>query len=171
MARIFDGKTFLTLAEWQALPDYHLPDEMAHVSIPTLAQPGYITFADLFGFEFSDRYLFTDDPALFDKKLTGRCYAILPTLSEKLTNLAKMISGFIEDSETETTDTLRSPNGTLQTSGNSAGGILRKRSGGASGDSGRLVQYQNERREIITEALEEFEPLFIGVSSDWGCEG
>lgn len=169
MARIFEGKTFLTLSEWLALPDNQLPDEMRQVTIPTLSQPGYYTFADVFGFEYGDRYLFTNDTKLFNLRLIGRCFAVLPTLSEKLANLSKLVADFLEDSEEETTDTLRSPNGALQTSGFSAGGILRKRSGGASGDTDRLLRYQNERRQIITEALEEFAPLFIAVSSDWGC--
>ena len=168
MARTFQGKTFVTLNEWQAAGNT-LPADMLALEIPNLTAPGSITFADLFTSEFGDRYLFTDDQAFFNRRLIGRTYATLPTLSEKLKNLSALVSGFMEDREEETTDTLRSPNGALEVSGFSGGGILRKRSGGASGDTDRLIRYQNERREIVTEALQQFDGLFIAVSSDWGC--
>lgn len=169
MAKVFQGKKFVTLNEWQAAGNT-LPADMLALEIPSLTAPGSITFADLFTAEFGDRYLFTEDQALFNRRLIGRTYANLPTLSEKLKNLSTLVSDFLKDSEEETTDTLRSPNGTLEVSGFSGGGILRKRSGGASGDTDRLLRYQNERREIVTDALKQFDGLFIAVWSDWGCQ-
>ena len=74
----------------------------------------------------------------------------------------------MDDSETETSDTLRSPNGTLQQSGFSSGGVLIKRQGGASGDIDRIVRYQSEIVSLVGDALAQFEPLFVGVFSEWG---
>lgn len=169
MAKNFDGKTYITLAEWLAAGNT-LPDEMSAVTIPTLSTPGSITFSDIFNMTFSDRYLFTESSVEFGRRLTVTCYSVLPTLSAKLSNIKTLIEGFMEDSETETSDTLRSPNGTLQTTGFSSGGVLIKRQGGASGDIDRVVRYQNEIRSIVGDALEQFEPLFIGVFSEWGVD-
>ena len=167
MAKNFDGKTYITLAEWQAAGNT-LPDEMLAVTIPTLSTPGSITFADIFDMMFADRYLFTESSAEFGRRLRVTCYSVLPTLSAKLSNLESLINGFMDDSETETSDTLRSPSGTLQPSGFSAGGVLIKRQGGASGDIDRIIRYQNEVNSIIADYVEQFEPLFIGVFSEWG---
>lgn len=169
MAKNFDGKTYITLAEWQAEGNT-LPDEMRAVTIPSLTTPGSITFADIFSMAFSDRYLFTESSAEFGRRLTVTCYSVLPTLSAKLSNLEALINGFMDDSETETSDTLRSPNGTLQQSGFSSGGVLIKRQGGASGDIDRIIRYQNEVNSIISDYVDQFEPLFIGVFSEWGAD-
>lgn len=167
MAKNFDGKTYITLSEWLAAGNT-LPDEMSSVTIPSLTAPGTITFADIFNMNFSDRYLFTESAAEFGRRLTVTCYSVLPTLSAKLSNIETLISGFMDDSETETSDTLRSPNGTLQTTGFSSGGVKIKRQGGASGDIDRIIRYQNEINSIIADYVEQFEPLFIGVFSEWG---
>ena len=169
MAKNFNGKTYITLAEY-LMAGGGIPDEMAAVTIPTLSTPGSITFSDIFKMEFSDRYLFTESSAEFGRRLAVTCYSVLPTLSAKLSNIKTLIEGFMEDSETETSDTLRSPNGTLQTTGFSSGGVLIKRQGGASSDIDRVVRYQNEIRSIVGDALEQFEPLFIGVFSEWGAD-
>lgn len=169
MARNFDGKTYITLAEWLAAGNT-LPDEMQAVTIPSLTAPGTITFADIFNMNFSDRYLFTESSTEFGRRLTVTCYSVLPTLSAKLSNIETLISGFMDDSETETSDTLRSPSGTLQTTGFSSGGVKIKRQGGASGDIDRIVRYQNEINSIVADYVEQFEPLFIGVFSEWGDE-
>lgn len=169
MARNFDGKTYITLAEWLAEGNT-LPDEMRAVTIPSLTTPGSITFADIFSMAFSDRYLFTESSAEFGRRLTVTCYSVLPTLSAKLSNLEALINGFMDDSETETSDTLRSPNGTLQPSGFSSGGVLIKRQGGASGDIDRIIRYQNEVNSIIADYVDQFEYLFIGVFSEWGAD-
>ena len=169
MAKNFDGKTYITLAEW--LNDGNtLPDDMLAVTIPTLSTPGSITFSDMFNMTFSDRYLFTESSAEFGRRLRVTCYSVLPTLSAKLSNIETLISGFMDDSETETSDTLRSPNGTLQTTGFSSGGVKIKRQGGASGDIDRIIRYQNEVNSILADYLDQFEPLFIGVFSEWGCD-
>jgi len=167
MAKSFNGKTYITLAEWIAEGNT-LPDEMRAVTIPSLTTPGSITFTDIFKMAFSDRYLFTESSAEFGRRLTVTCYSVLPTLSAKLSNIETLISGFMDDSETETSDTLRSPNGTLQTSAFSSGGVLIKRQGGASGDVDRIIRYQNEINSIISDYVDQFEPLFIGVFSEWG---
>lgn len=169
MAKSFNGKTYITLAEWLAEGNT-LPDEMTAVTIPTLSAPGSITFADIFNMTFADRYLFTESGAEFGRRLGVTCYSVLPTLSAKLSNIKTLIDGFMDDSETETSDTLRSPNGTLQTAGFSSGGVLIKRQGGASGDIDRIIRYQNEINSIIADYVEQFEPLFIGVFSEWGDE-
>lgn len=169
MAKNFDGKTYITLAEWLAEGNT-LPDEMRAVTIPSLTTPGAITFADIFSMAFSDRYLFTESSAEFGRRLTVTCYSVLPTLSAKLSNLEALINGFMDDSETETSDTLRSPNGTLQPSGFSSGGVLIKRQGGASGDIDRIIRYQNEVNSIIADYIDQFEYLFIGVFSEWGAD-
>ena len=169
MAKNFDGKTYITLAEW--LNDGNtLPDDMLAVTIPTLSTPGSITFSDMFNMTFSDRYLFTESSAEFGRRLRVTCYSVLPTLSAKLSNIETLISGFMDDSETETIDILRSPSGTLQQSGFSAGGVKIKRQGGASGDIDRIIRYQNEVNSIVADYLDQFEPLFIGVFSEWGDE-
>ena len=167
MGKSFNGKTYITLAEWLAAGN-DLPDEMTAVTIPTLSAPGSITFADIFNMAFADRYLFTESAAEFGKRLLVTCYSVLPTLSTKLSNLEALINGFMDDSETETSDTLRSPNGTLQTTGFSSGGVEIKRKGGASGDIDRIIRYQNEVNSIVADYIDQFEYLFIGVFSEWG---
>lgn len=167
MAKNFNGKTYITLAEWLAAGNT-LPDEMTSVVIPSLTAPGTITFADIFNMTFADRYLFTESSAEFGRRLLVTCYSVLPTLSAKLSNLETLVSGFMDDSETETSDTLRSPSGTLQTTGFSSGGVKIKRQGGASGDIDRIIRYQNEINSIIADYVDQFEPLFIGVFSEWG---
>lgn len=167
MAKNFNGKTYITLAEWLAAGNT-LPDEMTAVVIPSLTAPGTVTFADIFNMNFSDRYLFTDSSAEFGRRLLVTCYSVLPTLSSKLSNIETLINGFMDDSETETSDTLRSPSGTLQTTGFSSGGVKIKRQGGASGDIDRIIRYQNEINSIIADYVDQFEPLFIGVFSEWG---
>ena len=167
MAKSFNGKTYITLAEWLATGNT-LPDEMSAVTIPSLTAPGTITFSDIFNMNFSDRYLFTESSAEFGRRLSVTCYTVLPTLSAKLSNIETLINGFMDDSETETSDTLRSPSGTLQTAGFSSGGVKIKRQGGASGDIDRIVRYQNEINSIIVDYVEPFAPLFIGVFSEWG---
>ena len=167
MAKNFNGKTYITLAEWLAAGNT-LPDEMSAVTIPSLTAPGTITFADIFNMNFSDRYLFTESGAEFGRRLAVTCYSVLPTLAAKLSNMETLINGFMEDSETETSDTLRSPSGTLETTGFSSGGVLIKRQGGASGDIDRIVRYQNDINSIIAVYVDQFEPLFIGVFSEWG---
>ena len=167
MAKNFDGKTYITLTEYMAAGG-SIPNEMTSVTIPTLSTPGTITFADIFKMTFSDRYLFTESSAEFERRLTVKCYSVLPTLAAKLSNIEALINGFMDDSETETSDTLRSPNGTLQTAGFSSGGVSIKRQGGASGDIDRIIRYQNEVNSIIENYLDQFEPLFIGVFSEWG---
>lgn len=169
MAKSFNGKTYITLAEWLAAGNT-LPDEMASVVITTLTAPGTVTFADIFNMTFSGRYLFTESSAEFGRRLLVTSYSVLPTLSSKLSNIETLINGFMDDSETETSDTLRSPNGTLQTTGFSSGGVKIKRQGGASGDIDRIIRYQNEINSIIADYLDQFEPLFIGVFSEWGDE-
>ena len=169
MAKSFNGKTYITLAEWLAAGNT-LPDEMLAVTIPSLTATGTITFADIFNMNFSDRYLFTESADEFGRRLLVTSYSVLPTLSAKLSNIETLVIGFMDDSETETSDTLRSPSGTLQTTGFSSGGVKIKRQGGASGDIDRIVRYQNEIRPIVGDALEQFEPLFIGVFSEWGCD-
>ena len=169
MAKNFDGKTYITLAEWLAAGNT-LPDEMSSVAIPSLTAPGTVTFADIFNMNFSDRYLFTESSAEFGRRLLVTCYSVLPTLSAKLSNIETLVMGFMDDSETETSDTLRSPSGTLQQSGFSAGGVKIKRQGGASGDIDRIVRYQNEINSIIADYVNQFEPLFVGVFSEWGDE-
>ena len=169
MAKNFDGKTYITLAEWLNAGNT-LPDEMQAVTIPSLTVPGTITFADIFNMNFSERYLFTESSAEFGRRLSVTCYSVLPTLSAKLSNIETLISGFMDDSETETSDTLRSPSGTLQTTGFSSGGVKIKRQGGASGDIDRIVRYQNEINSIIADYVDQFEPLFVGVFSEWGDE-
>lgn len=169
MAKSFNGKTYITLAEWLAEGNT-LPGEMRAVTIPSLTTPGSITFADIFKMAFSDRYLFTESSAEFGRRLTVTCYSALPTLSAKLSNLEALINGFMDDSETETSDTLRAPNGTLQTAGFSSGGVLIKRQGGASGDIDRIIRYQNEVNSIIADYIGQFEYLFIGVFSEWGAD-
>lgn len=167
MAKSFNGKTYITLAEWLTEGNT-LPGEMQAVTIPSLTTPGSITFADIFNMTFADRYLFTESSAEFGRRLTVTCYSVLPTLAAKLSNLEALINGFMDDSETETSDTLRSPSGTLQPSGFSSGGVLIKRQGGASGDIDRIVRYQNEVNSIIADYVDQFEYLFIGVFSEWG---
>lgn len=167
MAKSFNGKTYITLEEWLAEGNT-LPDEMRAVTIPSLTTPDSITFTDIFKMTFSDRYLFTESSAEFGRRLTVTCYSVLPTLAAKLSNLEALINGFMDDSETETSDTLRSPNGALQPSGFSSGGVLIKRQGGASGDIDRIIRYQNEVNSIVSDYLDQFEPLFIGVFSEWG---
>ena len=169
MAKNFNGKTYITLAEWLAAGNT-LPDEMASVTIPSLTAPGTVTFADIFNMNFSDRYLFTESSAKFGRRLLVTCYSVLPTLSAKLSNIETLVMGFMDDSETETSDTLRSPSGTLQTTGFSSGGVKIKRQGGASGDIDRIVRYQNEINSIIADYVDQFEPLFVGVFSEWGDE-
>lgn len=169
MAKNFDGKTYITLDEY-LMAGGGIPNEMAAVTIPTLSTPSSITFADLFRMAFSDRYLFTESSAEFGRRLAVTCYSVLPTLSAKLSNLEALINGFMDDSESETSDTLRSPNGTLQTAGFSSGGVLIKRKGGASGDIDRIIRYQNEVNSIIANYLDQFEYLFIGVFSEWGAD-
>ena len=169
MAKNFNGKTYITLAEWLAAGNT-LPDEMASVTIPSLTAPGTVTFADIFNMNFSDRYLFTESSAEFGRRLLGTCYSVLHTLSAKLSNIETLVMGFMDDSETETSDTLRSPSGTLQTTGFSSGGVLIKRQGGASGDIDRIIRYQNEINSIIADYVDQFEPLFVGVFSEWGDE-
>lgn len=169
MAKSFNGKTYITLAEWLAAGNT-LPDEMSSVTIPSLTAPGTVTFANIFNMNFSDRYLFTESTAEFGRRLLVTSYSVLPTLSSKLSNIETLINGFMDDSETETSDTLRSPNGTLQTTGFSSGGVKIKRQGGASGDIDRIIRYQNEINSIIADYVGQFEPLFIGVFSEWGDE-
>ena len=169
MAKNFNGKTYITLAEWLAAGNT-LPDEMSSVTIPSLTAPGTVTFADIFNMNFSDRYLFTESSAEFGRRLLVTCYSVLPTLSAKLSNIETLVMGFMDDSETETSDTLRSPSGTLQTTGFSSGGVLIKRLGGASGDIDRIIRYQNEIKSIIADYVDQFEPLFVGVFSEWGDE-
>lgn len=167
MAKSFNGKTYITLDEWLEAGNT-LPEEMNAVTIPTLTAPGSVTFAGIFTMNFADRYLFTESNAEFNRKLRSTCFTVLPTLSAKLSNIKTLIDGFMDDSETETSDTLRSPNGTLQPSGFSSGGVRIKRQGGASGDIDRIIRYQNEINSIIADYVEQFEPLFIGVFSEWG---
>ena len=169
MAKNFNGKTYITLAEWLAAGNT-LPDEMSSVTIPSLTAPGTVTFSDIFNMNFSDRYLFTESSAEFGRRLLVTCYSVLPTLSAKLSNIETLVMGFMDDSETETSDTLRSPSGTLQTTGFSSGGVLIKRQGGASGDIDRIIRYQNEIKSIIADYVDQFEPLFVGVFSEWGDE-
>ena len=169
MAKSFNGKTYITLTEWLAAGNT-LPDEMSSVTIPSLTAPGTVTFADIFNMNFSDRYLFTESSAEFSRRLLVTCYSVLPTLSAKLSNIETLVMGFMDDSETETSDTLRSPSGTLQTTGFSSGGVLIKRQGGASGDIDRIIRYQNEIKSIIADYVDQFEPLFVGVFSEWGDE-
>ena len=169
MAKNFNGKKYITLAEWLAAGNT-LPDEMSAVVIPSLTAPGAVTFADIFNMNFSDRYLFTESSAEFGRRLLVTCYSVLPTLSAKLSNIETLVRGFMDDSETETSNTLRSPSGTLQTTGFSSGGVKITRQGGASGDIDRIIRYQNEVNSIIADYVEQFEPLFIGVFSEWGNE-
>lgn len=169
MARTIDGKEYITLREWLN-GSGSLPKEFSALPIPTLTAPGSVTFADLFNDRFNHRYLFTSDLDEFRRKLQNSAFVSMSTLKTKIDNLAQLEVDFMADSEEETTDTLRSPSGTLQTGGFSSGGVIVKRSGGASGDTDRLIRYQNERVEILSKALDMFEPLFMAVHSEWGDE-
>ena len=165
MAKNFDGKTYITLAEWLDAGNT-LPTMMNQVTVPGIGET--IRFAELFKLRFSRRYLFTADSSAFNDRVYQYCYNILPTFEAKIKNITALIDGFMDDSETETSDTLRSPNGTLQPSGFSSGGVLIKRKGGASGDIDRIVRYQNEVVSLVGDSLAQFEPLFIGLFSEWG---
>ncbi len=167
MGRSFNWETYITLAEWLDAGN-SLPIMMDRVAVQGVGET--VRFTELFKFRFNRRYLFTDDPSAFNDRVYQYCYNILPTLDEKIKNITALISGFMDDSETETSDTLRAPNGTLQPSGFSSGGVLIKRQGGASGDIDRIVRYQNEIVSLIDGALEQFEPLFIGVFNAWGVD-
>ena len=119
MAKNFNGKTYITLAEWLDAGNY-LPVMMNQVTVPGIGET--IRFTELFKLRFSRRYLFEADPSAFNDRVYQYCYNILPAFDEKIKNITALISGFMDDSETETSDTLRS----------------------------------------------QFEPLFIGVFSEWG---
>lgn len=168
MAKIFNGETFITLGEYLLITEGVLPPIFSAVTLPTVGTTDATTFKQALQWRYFFQYLFTSDTDEFGNKLAALGYEILPTLSEKLTNLAAMVPQLLADKETETSDTLRSPSGTLQTSGYSAGGIKRERVGGSSGNVDRLVRYQNERKQLITEALDAFQPLFIQCWDDWG---
>ena len=165
MAKNFDGKTYITLDEWLGAGNT-LPTMMNQINVQGVGET--LRFTELFKLRFNRRYLFTNDPSAFKDRVYQYCYNILPTLDEKIKNITALIGGFMDDSETETSDTLRSPNGTLQPSGFSSGGVLIKRQGGASGDIDRIVRYQNEVVSLVGDALTQFEPLFVGVFSEWG---
>lgn len=167
MAKNFNGKTYITLAEWLDAGN-SLPGMMDQVAVPGIVET--IRFTELFKLRFSKRYLFSADYSAFNDRVYQYCYNILPTFEAKIRNITALINGFMDDSETETSDTLRSPNGTLQPSGFSSGGVLIKRQGGSSGSIDRIVRYQNEVVSLVGDALDQFEPLFIGVFSEWGAD-
>lgn len=168
MAKIFNGETFLTLGDYLMTTEGVLPPIFSAVTLPTVGTTDALTFKEALQRRYFFQYLFTSNIIEFENRLYALGYEILPTLSEKLTNLAAMVPQLLADKETETNDTLRSPSGTLQTSGYSAGGIKRERVGGSSGNVDRLIRYQNERKQLVTEALDAFQPLFIQCWDDWG---
>lgn len=168
MSRIFCGETFLTLGEYLMVTEGVLPPIFSAVTLPTVGTTDAVTFKEALQRRYFFQYLFTSNTTEFENSLFALGYEVLPTLSEKLTNLAAMVPQLLADKEMETSDTLRSPSGTLQTSGYSAGGIKRERVGGSSGNVDRLIRYQNERKQIITEALDAFQPLFIQCWDAWG---
>lgn len=168
MSRIFCGETFLTLGEYLMVAEGVLPPAFSAVTLPTVGTTDAVTFKQALIWRYYYQYLFTSDTDEFGNKLVALGYEVLPVLSEKLANLAAMVPQLLADREMETSDTLRGPSGTLQTSGYSAGGIKRERVGGSSGNVDRLIRYQNERKQIITEALDAFQPLFIQCWDAWG---
>lgn len=168
MARKINGSVFLTLKEYIAA-GHALPAVMVE-KLPTVAGVPASSFADVFTQRYGRHFLGTPDLDEFADLLEYHAAAEIPTLATRLRNLETIESGFIEDKDTETTDTLRSPNGTLAVSGYSAGGIKRTREGGASGDTDRLIRYQNERAEIITKSLDRFDGLFLRIYNDFGKE-
>lgn len=168
MAKIFNGEEFLTLGEYLMYTEGVLPPIFSEVTLPTVGTADAVTFKQALIWRYFFQYLFTSDTGEFDNKLASLGYEILPILNDKLIFLSLMDRQLVDDKEIETSDTLRSPSGTLQTSGYSAGGIKRERAGASYGNVDRLVRYQNERRQLITEALDAFQPLFIQCWDDWG---
>lgn len=174
--KIFHGRTYLTLAEAEAAyPDAALVPAVLNYDIE--AGDVSVNVAALFRVRFADRYIARpiEDAAgasLAAVYMGAEASAALLTFKPYVENLQTMAAQLVADSEEETLEYKRAPQGATNfRAAFSDGGTVRGKSGASSGNVDRLLRYQNEIRNAADIMLDRLEKLFIGVlTDDWGTE-
>lgn len=174
--KIFHGRTYLTLAEAEAAyPDAALVPAVLNYDIE--AGDVSVNVAALFRVRFADRYIARpiEDAAgasLAAVYMGAEASAALLTFKPYVQNLQTMAAQLVADSEEETLEYKRAPQGATNfRAAFSDGGTVRGKSGASSGNVDRLLRYQNEIRNAADIMLDRLENLFIGIiAGDWGVE-
>lgn len=174
--KILYGKTYLTLAEAEAAyPNAAIVPAVLDYDIE--AGDVSVNVADLFRLRFADRYIARPIKDATDAILAGvymgaEASAALLTFKPYVENLKTMAAQLVADSEDETLEYKRAPQGGVDfRAAFSDGGTVRSKSGASSGNVDRLLRYQNEIKNAADIMLDRLEKLFIGVlTDDWGVE-
>ena len=175
----FHGNKFVTLNEWLTTDGAALPSGLTALTYSHRVNDSVtISFSasDLFVARFGDRYIAfpaNDDGTIsgFSARLTVEAANVYAFMAGTIEGVERMLNDLYDDSERETVEYKRAPNGAANfDSAFSDGGTLRNRSGGSSGNIDRIVRAENDLVSMWDKLMAQFEQLFVPILTPWGWD-